>query len=90
MASGNAEPYGPEGLLLEEARKRLLATIIPLDQPIAQPLHQTLNRVSAEAVHSREAVPGFRASIMDGYALGQTEQPQVNIEQDSQMLRIRL
>ena len=77
MASGHAEPYGKEGLSLEEARRHVLKTITLLDQPIALPLNQTLNRVSAEAVIATEAVPGFRASIMDGYALGQARQPKI-------------
>jgi molybdopterin molybdotransferase len=39
------------------------------------PLQQAHGRVSAEAVLANAAVPGFRASIMDGYALGQSHQP---------------
>ena len=35
MASGHAEPYGKEGLSLEEARRHVLKTITLLDQPIA-------------------------------------------------------
>ena len=40
------------------------------------PLNEALGRVS-EAVMATVPVPGFRASIMDGYALGQAHQPTV-------------
>ena len=73
--SGNAEPYGREGLPLEEARRRVLAAIEPITATSTVPLPQALGRVSAAAVLASEAVPGFRASIMDGYALGQSHQP---------------
>ena len=73
--SGNAEPYGREGLPLEEARRRVLAAIQPITASNTVPLQQALGRVSAAAVLASEAVPGFRASIMDGYALGQSHQP---------------
>ena len=73
--SGSAEPYGSEGLPLAEARQRVLAAIRPIDSITTLPLHQTLGRVSASAVMAHAAVPGFRASIMDGYALGQISQP---------------
>ena len=73
--SGSAEPYGSEGLPLAEARQRVIAAIRPIDSITTLPLHQTLGRVSASAVMAHAAVPGFRASIMDGYALGQISQP---------------
>ena len=77
MAAGAAEPYGREGLPLEEARRRVLAAITPLNQSVTVPLNEALGRVSAEAVMATVPVPGFRASIMDGYALGQAHQPTV-------------
>ena len=77
MAAGPAEPYGREGLPLDEARQRVLAAITPLDQSDTVQLSEALGRVSAEAVLATVPVPGFRASIMDGYALGQTSQPTV-------------
>lgn len=77
MAAGAAEPYGREGLPLEEARRRVLATIAPLGHSVTVPLKEALGRVSAEAVMATVPVPGFRASIMDGYALGQAHQPSV-------------
>lgn len=64
-----AEPFGPEGLPLEQARDRILAALQPLGGSEALPLAACLGRVSAAAVLAREAVPGFRASMMDGYAI---------------------
>ena len=75
--SGSAEPYGREGLPLEEARRRVLAAIQPITATSTVPLQKALGRVSAAAVQATAAVPGFRASIMDGYALGQSHQPKL-------------
>ena len=75
--SGNAEPYGKEGLPLEEARRRVLAAIQPIDSIVTLPLHEALGRVNASALRAPAAVPGFRASVMDGYALGQSSQPNI-------------
>ena len=75
--SGNAEPYGREGLPLEVARRRVLAAIQPITATSTLPLQEALGRVSAAAVLASAAVPGFRASIMDGYALGQNHQPEL-------------
>ena len=36
--SGNAEPYGREGLPLEEARQRVLAALQPITASLEQPL----------------------------------------------------
>ena len=73
--SGSAEPYGPEGLPLEDARQRILEAIQPLTDLETLALADALGRVSAEPTVAQEAVPGFRASMMDGYALGQATQP---------------
>ncbi len=70
-----AEPFPREGLPLEEARRRVLATITPLQGAERLPLGLCLGRVSAEPVRAPEAVPGFRASIMDGYAIAEAEAP---------------
>ncbi len=70
-----AEPFSREGLPLEEARRRLLATLTPLAGRELLPLAACLGRVSAEACMAREAVPGFRASIMDGYAIADAQPP---------------
>ena len=74
--SGTAEPYGIEGLPLLEARKKILAAVAPTLKTETVGLEQALGRVNAEPVVALEAVPGFRASVMDGYALGQRTQPQ--------------
>ncbi|MEB3303878.1 MAG: molybdopterin molybdenumtransferase MoeA, partial [Cyanobacteriota bacterium] len=63
-----AEPFPPEGLPLPEARGRVLEAIHPLPGQETLPLAACLGRVSAEDCRASEAVPGFRASIMDGYA----------------------
>ena len=73
---GAAEPYGREGLGLAEARQRVLDAIRPLNRSESLKLAEARGRISAETLLARESVPGFRASIMDGYALGQSSQPQ--------------
>ncbi|WP_216912718.1 MULTISPECIES: molybdopterin molybdotransferase MoeA [unclassified Synechococcus] len=70
-----AEPFPREGLPLEEARRRVLAAITPLTGRERLPLARCLGRVSAEPARAAEAVPGFRASIMDGYAIAEAEAP---------------
>ncbi len=79
MSSSTAspEPYPRDGLPLEEARRQVLAALTPLAGSETLPLEQALGRVCAEPVIAREAVPGFRASIMDGYALAEPSVPQV-------------
>ena len=74
--SGSAEPYGIEGLPLLEARKKILSAVTPIQKTETVALNQALGRVNAEPVVALEAVPGFRTSVMDGYALGQHTQPQ--------------
>ena len=66
---GTAEPFGQEGLPLDQARDLILAALEPLDGSETLSLAGCLGRVSAGAVLAREAVPGFRASLMDGYAI---------------------
>lgn len=73
--AGGCEPFGPEGLPLAEARARVLAAITPLAGAERLPLAACLGRVSAEACTAAEAVPGFRASIMDGYAIAEAGPP---------------
>jgi molybdopterin molybdotransferase len=64
-----AEPFPPEGLPLAEARAQVLAALTPLAGQEPLPLSACLGRVSAEACLASEAVPGFRAAILDGYAV---------------------
>ncbi len=84
MAAGAADPYGREGLALTEARQQVLASIRAQTSHPAEPLIETvaldeaLERVNAAPVLAKANVPGFRASIMDGYALGQSQQPEVD------------
>lgn len=74
---GPAEPYGREGLPLNEARERLLKNIKPIKALTTVPLDEALGRVNAKPINAPVSIPGFRASIMDGYALGQHHQPSV-------------
>jgi molybdopterin molybdotransferase len=78
MATGSvmSEPYGREGLPLEQARAQILEALQPLGPSESVPLAQALGRITASAVFAVAAVPGFRASIMDGYAIAGAEQPQ--------------
>jgi molybdopterin molybdotransferase len=71
-----AEPYGREGLPLAQARHAILTELQPLDRNEVLPLMQALGRTTASAVQAPNAVPGFRASIMDGYAIAGAEQPE--------------
>jgi len=72
-----SEPYGREGLPLEQARRLILAALVPLQRRETMPLAACLGRISAEPVRAGHAVPGFRASIMDGYAIAGEAVPQV-------------
>ena len=75
-----AEPFPREGLPLGEARARVLAALTPLPGQERLPLGACLGRVSAEACCAREAVPGFRASILDGYAIADALPPAVGAQ----------
>ncbi len=70
-----AEPFPREGLPLAEARSRVLAALTPLAGREILPLPACLGRVSAEPCRATEAVPGFRAAIMDGYAIADGDPP---------------
>ena len=80
-----AEPFGAEGLALEAAREQVLAAVRRLlvagadaTDPAAVdtvPLAAALGRVCARTIHARAAVPGFRASIMDGYGIAGGAEP---------------
>ena len=58
-----------QGYTLEQARARLLAALNPLPGRDVCPLPQARGRVLAAPLVTPRAVPGFRASSMDGYAL---------------------
>ncbi len=74
---GPVEPYGREGLPLSEARHRILEEISPIAAITTVPLDEALGRVNAKPINAPVSIPGFRASIMDGYALGQNKRPTV-------------
>ena len=78
MATGSAmtEPYGREGLPLEQARAQILEALQPLGLEETLPLTEALGRTTAAPVVAAAAVPGFRASIMDGYAIAGGAQPE--------------
>ncbi|MFM8524052.1 MAG: molybdopterin molybdotransferase MoeA [Cyanobacteriota bacterium] len=70
------DPFPPEGLPLDEARQRVLAAVAACapgtTEPTASerlPLASALGRVCAETLLAPAAVPGFRAAILDGYAI---------------------
>lgn len=58
-----------QGYTLDQARTRLLAALNPLPGRDDCPLPQARGRVLAAPLVAPRAVPGFRASSMDGYAL---------------------
>ena len=70
-----AEPFGREGLPLEQARAQILERLAPLGRRETLPLAAALGRSLAEPVLAPAAVPGFRASIMDGYAIAGGAEP---------------
>jgi len=73
----SSEPFPAEGLPLEQARQRILEAI-PAPAPAERlPLAAALGRVSAEPVLAPAAVPGFRAAILDGYAVAEASVPQL-------------
>ena len=71
-----AEPFAAEGLPLDQARARILAELRPLGRCQELPLAACLGRTTAAAVRAAAAVPGFRASIMDGYAIAGAAPPE--------------
>lgn len=58
-----------QGYTLEQARARLLSALSPLSGRDTCTLQQSRRRVLAAPLVAPRAVPGFRASSMDGYAL---------------------
>ncbi|MFM7087231.1 MAG: molybdopterin molybdotransferase MoeA [Cyanobium sp.] len=84
----SAEPFPAEGLPLEEARAQVLAAIQPLAGQEVLPLERALGRVAAAPVQAPEAIPGFAASIMDGYAVADI--PAVAASENGQSLTGRV
>lgn len=71
-----SEPWGAEGLPLEQARDLILEALSPLERWQELPLVDCLGRICAEPVVAPAAVPGFRAAILDGYAVSGEQPPQ--------------
>ncbi|HET8701669.1 MAG TPA: gephyrin-like molybdotransferase Glp [Nitrococcus sp.] len=59
---------GPS-MSVDEARRRVYATLQPLEPVSHVPIRDALNRVLAEDVYAAIDVPGHANSAMDGYAL---------------------
>jgi len=74
------EPFLREGLKVEEARKEVLKEIknvlddftIPYE---SIPLENSLEKISSTDIFAKQNIPGFRASIMDGYAVSHCAKP---------------
>ena len=60
--------------ILEEIDSLLIKNKIIKTQEIN--LEDAAGKVSAEEISSKENIPGFRSSVMDGYALGEISIPQ--------------
>ena len=72
----SSEPFPAEGLSLDQAQAQILEALQPLGCSEALPLSACRGRIIAEAVTAAAAVPGFRASIMDGYAIAGDAPPE--------------
>jgi molybdopterin molybdotransferase len=71
----DAAPPGQRSLQLEEARARILESIVPVGGTERLPLRDALGRVLAADVHSTLDVPSHDNSAMDGYALAGSALP---------------
>jgi molybdopterin molybdotransferase len=58
---------------LEEARAALFAQLAPISRTEVIPLSEASGRVSAAGIKAQLALPPFRASAMDGYALARQD-----------------
>ncbi len=74
MTAGS-DPFPAEGLPLEQARERVLAGLEALPGEERLATAAALGRVTAAPVLAGGAVPGFRASILDGYAVADADVP---------------
>ncbi len=64
-----ADPFDPESLQADEARRRVLEAVHPVSGVERLALRTALGRVLAVDVHSRINVPTHTNSAMDGYAV---------------------
>jgi molybdopterin molybdotransferase len=67
--------HGPGALLLEQARARIIADIVPVADREVVGIQASLGRVLATALYSGVDVPSHRNSAMDGYALAGVDLP---------------
>jgi len=58
----------PNALPLDEARRRILAALVPIDEHEQLSLLQANGRIAARRIVAPGDVPPFRASAMDGFA----------------------
>ena len=58
---------------LEEARAALFAQLAPISRTEVIPLSEASGRVSAAGIKAQLALPPFRASAMDGYAVARQD-----------------
>ncbi|HTT08547.1 MAG TPA: gephyrin-like molybdotransferase Glp [Gammaproteobacteria bacterium] len=82
--SSCADDYDPGSLTCDEALRRLLAAVSPVDGIDHVTLRNSLGRVLAEDVVSNVNVPAYANSAMDGYAVRSGDLP----VQDTVRLRI--
>ena len=73
--SSCADDFDSESISVESARQKILEKIAPISTTEKLTLHQSLNRVLAEDIVSKLAVPGHTNSAMDGYALSGDDLP---------------
>jgi len=66
---GCMSEFDPRSLPVDEARKRILEPLAPVEGVERVAVRHALNRVLAEAVRSGIDVPGHDNSAMDGYAV---------------------
>ena len=74
------EPFLREGLKVEEARQEVLKEIKKVLDNSTIPyesisLENSLEKISSKDIFVKQNIPGFRASVMDGYAVSHCVKP---------------
>ena len=74
------EPFLREGLKVEEARQEVLKEIKKVLDNSTIPyesisLENSLEKISSKDIFVKQNIPGFRASVMDGYAVSHCAKP---------------
>jgi molybdopterin molybdotransferase len=72
---GCMSDFDPRSLPVDEARRRILESLTPVEGVERAAVRHALNRVLAEAVHSGINVPAHDNSAMDGYAVDSRQLP---------------